>query len=259
MTLYRTITLTRAIAIKKFTLLRRYPVNTISEILMMYVFFAVVVFGGRAIAGEFITDSLPGIIIGFFLLTMASVAYADVSWDLIHEAQWGTLEQLFMSPSGFGRVVVLKSGVNLLVTGFYGTSLLALMMVTTGQALVLDLVTIIPIVVLSLASAIGIGFALGGLALLYKRIESTFQIVQFAFIGFVASPIDQAAVLKVLPLSLGSYLLRLSMGEGLRLWELPPADVGLLVAKAVAYLIGGYFVFQLAARKARENGVLGHY
>lgn len=258
-TLTETLVLARAIAWKSLVLRVRYAFNTATNLVTIYVFFALLVFGGQQVAPQAITNSLSGIIVGFFLLLMATVAYADLSWELIREAQWGTLEQLFMSPLGFGRVVFIKTGVNVLVSFAYGVVLLGLMLLTTSEALTLDPLTIVPVGLLTLGSAVGVGFALGGLALVFKRIESVFQIVQFAFIAFVAAPVEQAPLLKLLPLSLGSHLLRRSMGDGVSLFDLPPGDLVLLLVKALVYVIAGYVLFQYAGRIARKQGRLGQY
>jgi ABC-2 type transport system permease protein len=259
LTLSEAVVLVRAVAYKSLVLRLRYAFNTVTNIVTVYAFFAVLFFGGRRVAPQAITDTLSGIIVGFFLLLMATVAYSDLSWELIREAQWGTLEQLFMSPMGFGRVVLVKTGVNVLIAFAYGTILLALMMATTGEWLALDPLTVIPVGLLSLGSAIGVGFLLGGLALVFKRIENVFQIVQFAFIGLVAAPVEQVPALKLLPLSLGSALLRTAMGEGVGLLALPRADLALLVAKAVVYVAAGYAAFGYAGRVARRRGKLGQY
>lgn len=251
--------LARAVAYKSVVLRLRYAFDTATSLLTVYAFFAVLFFGGRAVAPGVIADTLPGIIVGFFLLLMATVAYADLSWELIREAQWGTIEQLFMSPLGFGRVVLLKTGVNVLVGFAYGTVLLVLMMATTGEWLALDPLTVVPVGLLSLGSAVGVGFGLGGLGLVFKRVESTFQIVQLAFVAFVAAPVDRVPLLKLLPLSLGSALLRTAMGEGVGLLGLPRADLALLVVKCVAYVAAGYAAFGYAGRVARRRGTLGQY
>jgi ABC-2 type transport system permease protein len=258
-TLSEAIVLARAVAYKSLVLRLRYAFNTATNIVTVYALFAVLVFGGREIAPQAITDTLPGIIVGFFLLLMATVAYSELSWELIREAQWGTLEQLFMSPLGFGRVVLVKAGVNVLVAFGYGVVLLVLMMATTGEWLALDPLTVIPVGLLSLGSAVGVGFLLGGLALVFKRVENTFQVVQLAFVGFVAAPVEQVPALKLLPLSLGSALLRTAMGEGVGLLALPRADLALLAAKAVVYLAVGYAALGYAGRVARRRGTLGRY
>jgi ABC-2 type transport system permease protein len=49
------------------------------------------------------------------------------------------------------------------------------------------------------------------------------------------------------------------MVDGTRLWMFDPLELGLLVAVAVGYLVGGYVVFHYATRRARRLGVLGDY
>jgi ABC-2 type transport system permease protein len=251
--------LARAVAYKSLILRVRYAFNTVTNLFTIYVFFALLFFGGRAVAPQAITNSLTGIIVGFFLLLMATVAYSDLSWELVREAQWGTLEQLYMSPLGFRRVVFLKTAVNILVAFAFGAILLALMLVTTGTTLALDPLTVVPLGILALGPAVGVGYVLGGLALLFKRVENVFQIVQFSFVGLVAAPVDAYPLLKLLPLALGADLLRSAMGEGLRLWQLPATDLALLVVEAVVYVAVGHVVFGWLARRARAGGKLGKY
>ncbi len=259
MSLGETAVLARAVARKSLVLRVRYAFNTVTNLFTVYVLFALVVFGGRELAPRAVEASLGGIVVGFFLLLMASVAYADLSWELIREAQWGTLEQLYMSPLGFGRVVAVKTVVNVLVSFAYGVVLLALMLATTDARLTLDPLTVLPLGALTLCSAVGVGFALGGLALVFRRVESVFQLVQFAFVALIALPVGANPALKLLPLALGSHLLRRSMSAGQRLWELPTADLGLLVVTAVVYVGAGYAVFRLGTRRARTTGRLGQY
>jgi ABC-2 type transport system permease protein len=251
--------LTRAVARKQVTLLVRYPVNTASMLVTLYVFFALIFFGGQALAGAAIDDSLSGIVVGFFLYTMTIVAYSGMAWDVTREAQWGTLEQLYLSPYGLGRVMAVKSVVNVGFSALWGAIILALMLVTTGQPLTIDVLTIVPVALLALAPAVGIGFVFGGLALVYKRIENVFQLLQFAFIAFIAAPVGQYPWLKFAPMSLGSHLLSSAMIRGTRLWEMPLSDLALLVVLALLYLGLGYAVFGVLSRRARRLGVLGHY
>lgn len=248
-----------AIAKKKVVLLVRYPVNTLSQLVSIYALFAVIFFGGSAVAGPSLSESLSGIMVGFFLFTAAIVAYSGLSWNVTREAQWGTLEQLFMSPLGFGTVVSLKVVVNVVYSILWAGIVLAMMLVTTGQSLALDVLTVGPLLVLALASAVGIGFVFGGLALLYKRIENAFQLVQWGFIAFIGAPVGQYELLGWLPLAQGSYLLRRAMEGGVRLWEFPTADLAVLVVTSVGYLAFGYYCFDRAQRRARRQGVLGHY
>lgn len=255
----KTRVLTRALVRKSVVLRTRYPFNTATNVVVIYAFFLLLVYGGRQIAPKVITNSLSDIIVGFFLLLMATVVFSHFSWGMVHEARWGTLEQLYMTPLGFGVVMLLTTGVNVLVGFVYGVALLALMVLTTNATLAFDPLAVVSIGLLALGSAVGIGFALGGLALVFKRIENVFQVVLFAFIVFIAVPVEGSPLLKLLPLSLGSFLLRQSMTEGIPLWGLPAFDLGLLVVKAIVYVVVGYLLFQYAGRVARKRGRFGQY
>lgn len=250
--------LARVVFEKHFTILKRYFLNTAGGVAVTYIMFALVFFGGRSAAPGTISDSLAGIIVGFFLWTMSFGAFQDPSQSLVEEAQWGTLEQLYMSPLRFTELLTYRIVFNLLVNIVTGLVMLVLMMVTTGKYLSVDLVTVVPLVILSLCSAVGLGVALGGIALVYKRVSNIFLIVQFLFVGALAVP-SKPYVFNLLPLALGNDLIRKSMEEGVRLWELPTTDLVVLVAKAAVFLAIGYLIMIRMVGVARERGVFGHY
>lgn len=251
--------LLKVIAYKQVLLLIRYPVNTLSQFLTLFIFFSVVFFGGRAVAGPALTETLDGIIVGFFIFTLSIVSYSGLAWNVTREAQWGTLERLFMSPHGFGQVMGMKAVVNIAMSLVWGSALLLAMMALTGRWLVVDPLTVVPLAVMTLLSVLGIGFVFAGLALLYKRIENLFQLVQFAFIGLIAAPVGTYDWLRLLPVSHGSYLTMQAMEDGVRLWEFPAVELGLLTITAVVYLTAGYYVFHRSQRRARVNGLMGKY
>jgi len=244
---------------KKLLLLVRYPVNTASQFGTVLLVFLLIFYGGRAVAPAAISDTIEGIIVGYLLWSMSITAYSGLSWGVSREAQWGTLEQLFMSPFGFGPVMLVKTVVNVLESFLWGAATLLMMMVVTGRWLSVDPLTIIPIGALAIAPAVGIGFVFGGLAIRYKRIENAFQLVQFVLIGLIAAPVDHFPQLKWLPLAQGSRLLRTAMQDGVTIWEFPPGELAVLVVTAVGYLTAGYVVFTYCQRWARREGVMGHY
>lgn len=239
--------------------LKRYPVNTLSGLVNVMLLFTLVFFGGRAFANRALTDSLEGVIVGFFLFSVATTAFASSAWGVTRESQWGTLEQIYMSPLGFGPVMLTRTVVRLLESFFWGTCTLAFMLLLSGEALALPVVTVLVVGVLAVAPALGIGFLFAALALLYKRVENVFQIVNLGFIGLVAAPASGVPLARLLPVAQGSYVLQLVMRDGRRLWEVPTADAALLVGTALVYFGLGYVVFLLAARRARRKGLMGHY
>jgi len=244
---------------KQVTLLVRYPINTATRFLTMIILFGLILFGGRAAVGAAITDSIEGIIVGFFIWTLAIIAFSGLAWNVTREAQWGTLERLFLSPNGFGTVMVVKMLVNVALSFLWGFSVLLVMMLLSGRWLTIDPLTVVPLMLLTLGSICGVGFLFAGLALLYKRIENLFQLVQFGFIGLIAAPVSSYGALRLLPISHGSYLLRQAMEDGTRLWEFAPAELGLLVATSAGYFLLGYYCLTRSHRRARRKGLMGQY
>lgn len=251
--------LTRAVFEKQLLLMVRYPINLLAGLLTMYVFFAMIFFGGQAVAGEAIAENLEGLIIGFFLWTMAWSAFSELTWNVTREAQWGTLEQLYMTVHGFEAVMLVKSLVNVVLSFLIGSLVLVLMLLTTQTMVNLDVLTIIPLVTIGLLSVVGVGFVFGGLALIYKRIENVFQILAFGLVGLIAAPVGSNPELKALPLTQGSYLLQHAMQNGVRLWEFPMVELAILAGVALAYLVIGVVFFRMAQRHARKLGVMGQY
>lgn len=244
---------------KRLVLLKRYPVNTLSQFGTILLVFLVIFVGGMAIAPAAMSASLSGIIVGYMLWSMSIVAYSGLSWNVTREAQWGTLEQLFMSPFGFGRVMAVQTLVNVLESFMWGVGTLAVMLLVTGRSLSLDPLTVVPIGLLALAPAVGVGFVFGGLAIRFKRIENAFQLVQFVFIGFIAAPVGTYPWLRWVPLAQGSHLLQVAMRDGVPLTAMPATDLAVLLLTAVGYLLLGYGVFTYCQVWARRKGVMGHY
>ncbi|MFH5802173.1 ABC transporter permease [Haladaptatus sp. CMAA 1911] len=251
--------LIKAIAVKDLTLLVRYPVNSLSQVLTIYVYFIAIFFGGQLLVGPAITRSFDGVIVGFFLWTIASLAFGSLAWTVTLEAQWGTLEQLYMSPFGLRVVMAVKAIVSMLFNFTWGVIMLLLMLLTTGKSLHLNSGSILILGMVTLCSAVGVGFVFAGLALVYKRIESFIQLMNIGFIGLIAAPVGDFPWLKLLPLAQGSYLLRQSMEQNRTLWELPSAELLILLLTAVVYLGLGYVVFRWSQHRARRDGLLGQY
>lgn len=257
--LYKTLSLGYGMMKKEVTLLTRYHINTITFFIVLYAIFMMIFIGGRLFGGEAFSDSFGAIIVAYFLASMSYVAFSGLADTFSREASWGTLEQLYMTEIGFGSTAMLIAVVQALLSFVWGFALLLVMLVTTGRTIAVDMISVVPIAFFGVISVMGLGFILGGAAVLYKRVDNVFNLMQFAFYGLVAMPVETYPLLKVLPLAQASYLLRLTMDEGYRIWALPPMEVGLLVAVGVGYLGFGYITFKMVISVVRDRGVMGHY
>ncbi|MDG5758560.1 ABC transporter [Natronococcus sp. A-GB1] len=250
-----------ALVRRDLLIMRRYPLNTAGAVLGLYALFLLVYVGGRSLVGPSFGETLGALIVGFFLFVMANASYQSLAGLFATEAKWGTLEQLYLSPIGFGPIAVLLSLSSLLVTFSVGFAMLALMLLTTGESISLDLLSIVPIVVLTLLSTIGLGLLFGGATVRYKNVSAVFGLVKFALVACIAlGPAStEFVVLKLLPLTQGSYLLQRVMNEGVRLWELEPTELSVLAVVGITYFVLGYALFRYCTDRARAAGVMGHY
>lgn len=251
--------LAKAVLYREFLIFVRYPANAIGGIVVALFFFGVLFYGGRLLTGRALTDSIEGIIVGYFLWTLSVGAYSSVSNDLGSEVQWGTLERHITTPFGFAPVALLKGVAKIVRTFLTSAVILAAMLLLTGTQLSLSPFTVVVIAGLSITSVLGLGFAAGGITVLYKRIGNWLNLLQFGFVVLISAPVFDAPWTRVLPLAHGSALLQRAMVDGIRLWEFGLLELGLLVGVAGGYLAGGYLVFQFATRRARRLGVLGDY
>ncbi|WP_306054294.1 ABC transporter [Natronococcus wangiae] len=235
--------------------------NTAGAIIGLYALFLVVYFGGRSLVGPGFGGTLGALIVGFFLFIMGNASYKALAGLFATEAKWGTLERLYLSPLGFRRIAVLLSLGSLFTTFFVGFTMLTLMLLTTGESLSLDLLSIVPIVTFTLLSTMGLGLLFGGATVRYKNISSIFGLVKFALVALIAAgpTSEDAFALKLLPLVQGSYLLQRVMNEGVRLWDLEVFELFVLAFVGAAYFITGCVLFWYFTERARETGVMGHY
>jgi ABC-2 type transport system permease protein len=251
--------LAKAVLYREYLVFVRYPANAIGGIVISVFFFGLLFYGGRMLAGRALTGSIEGIIVGYFLWTLSVGAYSSISNDIGSEVQWGTLERHVMTPFGFAPVAFLKGVAKVVRTFITSAVVLAVMLLVTGTTLQLNVLTVVVIAGLSIASVLGLGFAAGGVTVLYKRVGNWLNLLQFGFIVLISAPAFDVGWLRFLPLAQGSALLQRAMIDGTRLWEFPIADLAILAGVAVGYVLLGYLVFQYATRRARRLGVLGDY
>lgn len=251
--------LVKAVLLREFLIWFRYPVDAVLDLLSTTIFFGSLLYAGMLVAPGPVSDSLEGIIIGIFLLSLVNSAYGGITGTVGAEATWGTLERHYLSPFGFGPVMITK-GIGIIIKGFIKSFLVFfLLLIASGKTLELPLFTVIIVTFFTILSVLGVGFVTGALGILYKRIGALNDLINFIFLGLIASPVFDIWWAKLLPLAQGSELLQQSMREGVRIWEFDPTSLVILVGVAVFYLATGYKLFGIITKRARKLGTLGDY
>jgi ABC-2 type transport system permease protein len=251
----------KAMLKRNFLIIWRYPFNLTAGLISLLLIFLVIFYGAKAVGGgnPAFGATLSGIVMGFMLWSFIIFAYSDLTWDFINEAQQGTLEQLYMSPLGFGWVAFCHVLSFLLINLVITFGMLFAMMGITGRWLNVDFVSVLPLMLLTVWGVYGFGFLMGGLALVFKQVQAAFQILQFVWLGLIAAPLDQFPALKYAPVSWGTQLIGRVMIGGQSIFDIPLSDLLFLAANSAIYFTLGFLGFKYFERVARDRGLLGHY
>ncbi len=242
---------------KYFIELKRYFLNTVMTMGGIFILFMLVFFGLRSFEAG--TDTLQGTIVGFAMWIFAVMAYSEMSWGLLQEARDGTLEQLYLTPSTFRRISAYRVLGSFIFQFALFVAFLGIMMVVTGQYLSLN-TGVILLIALTLLSIYGIGYMMGGLSLVFKKVQAGNQILQFLFILFLVLPtITDHPIIYFVPISWGNHLINRMMVDGLTLLDFTMFEYSILIVNSFTYLIGGLLIFGLMEKTAKRRGLLGHY
>lgn len=244
---------------KEIILMRRYFVNSLGGIITIYIIFMLIFWGytGLGGAGLQLGTTIDSLVVSYVTWLMLMMAWQIIPYTLLQETQEGTLEQLCMSPLGLIVLSAFKLIAGVLTDMLVVIAMLALTMATTGTSLNIDIISLLPLILIALMAVSGLGFFCGGITLMYKRIQSYLQIVQFALIALVAA--DPSPVFRWLPATLPSHWIRMVMIKGQNLSYIPAGDWLTMLLSSLLYLFVGIAVFKLCEAKARRQGTLGHF
>ncbi|MDQ7793036.1 MAG: ABC transporter permease [bacterium] len=240
---------------------RRYVFNMVSAAITMTLMFGVLLGGMQGLAaveGITLGTSLESAVVGLLVWTLALLSYQSWSYGIVREAQTGTLEQLYLTPWGFHWVALGRLLGDLILPLMFAVLSLVVGFLFTRRPLHIDVFTLIPICLATILQAWGIGLILGGLALIFKRVEASFQIVQFVFIGLIGlAGFGRLPAVFALPLVLSARVAQRSLVGGISLWQQPEAPW--LAAVTALWLVIGALVYRRLERIAVTQGKLGQY
>lgn len=252
---------------KSFIELVRYRFNTISQIIsfcmaFLMTFYIMRIFGlNMDVSPIRLGETLEGLVIGYFLWIVMVMAYADTANNIVNDANRGTLEQISMSNLGLHNVLIVRSLTNLVVNLLISFIILFIVMYITNCWLDIKTGQLLLLIFIGIFSILGIALMFGGLALVFKKVQSFLNMVQYLLIALViAGPYSfKLSTSALLPFRLsieGIYRIVL-LGESIA--DFSVVDFGLMIGNSAAYFFIGVFVFKLCSKVARKNGLLGQY
>lgn len=254
------INLLKANTRKEYLELRRYLPNTIAMLLTFYIIFLGIFAGIQVIGDPSAADvNTQYAIVNYIFWFLAMMVVNNIGYEITNEAMRGTLEQLSMSPMGIWRIITTRLISSMLLNLALIVVLLYASMLTTGQWLNIDVITIMPILILTLISMCGLGFIIAGMSIVLKQVQAFLQILQFALVGLTFVPLSVAPFLAVFPFVKGVDLVRDVMINGATLTQISGTDFAILGLNAIVYFVIGLYFFLFCERVAMSKGLLGHY
>ncbi|NLB74101.1 MAG: hypothetical protein GX795_08795 [Firmicutes bacterium] len=240
-----------------------YPVQGVCEIIMV-IFIAVAV-------PSLVKGSFPRGISGVAVespekaVALAAVFVALVGLQIVHrvvreESELGTLEQLCLAPIRLPSLIMFRCAAD--TTRMMPVVLIVAVTVCRGQGIGRILASVSVIVLLVNMGMLGIGFFLGSLTLIVKRLGFIPNLASLALLPLALSPSGElpraVEVLgSVLPFAHGVRLMEPVL-KGFPVISWIPGLVKLCILSGL-WLILGIRCFVVAERFAKDRGLLGKH
>lgn len=187
-------------------------------------------------------------------------AFAGIANNISEEAQTGVLDQVFMAAYPPFVVFLARALSALLFALLLNFLILAILVVLTGVNLHIPW-KVIPAVTTVLLAAYGLGFILGAIALVWKRIVQLSSLLQFVLLFCLVTPFEQLdlpykSIVIALPGAPGVGLMRdiMARGESVEVISLLLSTVN-----GVAFFATGALLFNWAVKYIREKGLTSGY
>jgi len=242
--------------IRSLSQLRRHWVEPAVSMAILSGLFLGLYFGIRSVVTDTSAGRLDGLIVGYMTWTVAGAGGSSISRNVVEEAQTGTLEQLFLGPWGFHRVAICRAMVQMIAGLGTAAVLTVVAMLATGRWLRLPVPEVIAVLALGSLAVVGVGLALAGSALVYKRTSSVAPFLHIGLIAIVSVPAYPWNPLSVLPFSYAASLVR-AIAAGTA--EVTPATVLAVALSSSVYLAAGVAIYLGFEQRALAEGSLSRY
>lgn len=249
---------------KSLLLMWSYRFSTLFDVFgysTLYV--AAMYFIGR---GEFQQAEMESTLMGFLVTFFVLETLSHMSYEIMFEAQTGTLEQMYMctvSPLWLLAAQVVAVHIkSLLAVGVMGVPLALLFQVNFSFFNPLGLL----ILGIILIGVLGFGFLIAGLTIVYKQIGSFSSVLSnlILFLNGTFLPIDAMpgwlqTIAQAIPTTQGIVVMRRVVLENGFLGTISDGSLLILVVHSSIYLSLGLVFYRMCVHYARQRGALGHY
>jgi ABC-2 type transport system permease protein len=247
---------------KGLLLLWNYRFNLLIEsISIVVVFIGLNFFVGN---GELQAERLDSSLIGYIIWIYTFMAISNMGWSLKEEAQTGTLEQMYMSPTPPELLILGRTLANFITTSIMIGLVTLILIPLFGISLPLRLEGVV-VFAWTIFGLLGLGLMVGGATLVFKHVESLSYFIQYglmflngSLVAITSFPAWLEIFARLLPGTQGIFTLRQALIEQQSFADLW-GSLLLLMLHSTVYFGLGWGVYKLGERYARRHGTLGQY
>jgi ABC-2 type transport system permease protein len=243
-----------------------YRFNMAIMMLMMVVMFAgiVLLFGEGAAEGRF--EAKESFLVGWLVSFYAFGILGEMTFSIRDEMSMGTLEQMLMSPSSIGLILVGRVLTNLIINSVVLTVAGGILMLLFEITLPINLAGIL-VFFLTALGLFGFGFIAAGLTIIFKHVESFTNMLtnlllftNGTLVAIEYFPDWFAGVMRLFPTTQGIIVVRQVLLDDQSLADVW-ADGGLVILTlhSLAFFVVGLMVFEWCEGIAIRKGSLGQY
>lgn len=219
--------------------------------------------------GQYTAEARMASLIGYLVWRVAGGLMVELSVSVANDAQWGTLEQIWLC--GLPPITLLLARSCVLILYYTVRSMImgiiiVLILDIPLTATLTNISGAIVLYLLTLVGPFGLALVLSGFHLTFKNVNALTQPLAtiLLFLTGAVVPLTGLPVLylvsRFLPLATGIDLLRSLLVEGVPFTEILTSGsfVWLLINSGL-YLSAGLLTLRWARQKALEDGSLAHY
>lgn len=217
-------------------------------------------------------DAVMSLLIGVLLWHIGTGALGYLTMAFEDEAKMGTLEQIMMSRSKITVIFLFKASITVIFTTIKSLIFFVICAYIFGVnehifSYGLMWLAIAAIGVVGIMGFIGLGFALAGLTLIYKRTQSLPGVLNYIFLFFSGTVVTIEALppviqhfAHILPITWTiSVLRRIVVNHESLATIIAHKDVMYMYIANIGAFVFGIIAFNMLVNKAKAMGKVGHY
>ena len=244
-----------AVAQRRGHEMRRGLLDNLVLVVAVVLLFVALYLAASGVAGASVDDSKwSSLAVGYVTFLLLQQSLQAFNGYVNGAAATGLLEVLALSRPGLVRVLGAEFACQSALELARVAVALAVIVAVTGQSIEADVPALSVVLLPMMASVAGVGLAMAGATLAFKRTSGLAAILSFGLLALIAAPVDRVVALRLLPVADGSFLLRAVVnGESLGVVRV----LGVWANGAV-YLALGVVAFAWFERVAKDRGALAH-